>query len=127
MRTLGQRCARVSATSATVSTRCSQLSSTSSALWSRSTCTRDSSVELLEVRARPQDLGDHPGHCRRIADGGQLDEPDAVARAVEHLRGRLQGEARLARAARAGEGDQARLLDERANLGNLGRSARRMD
>ena len=48
------------------------------------------------------------GNERRVAQRGQLDEPDAVRILVEHVAGHLQRQPRLAAAAGAGQRQQPR-------------------
>ena len=58
-----------------------------------------------------------------ITQGGQLDEPDPVARAVDDMLGYPQREARLATAARARQGDEPLPLQQRAHCTRLGLAA----
>ena len=61
--------------------------------------------------AHAQGRGDGRLHQRRVAQRGEVDEPDAVRVAVSDVTRDRQREARLAAAARAGQGDDA-ALDE---------------
>ncbi|KOG90347.1 hypothetical protein ADK38_09305 [Streptomyces varsoviensis] len=55
---------------------------------------------------QPQRLRDRVVHQRRVVDGGQLDQPHAVAEAILHSRRRVRREAGLADAADAGHRHQ---------------------
>ena len=54
-----------------------------------------------------------------LQERGNVHEPDSVARAVEEVGCYVQGEARLARASRAGQGDEPGGGDKGADLGEL--------
>src|SRR5439155_24341136 len=55
----------------------------------------------------PQHLGNRRKHERRVADGGQLDQPDAVVEVVDRVGPDLQRQAGFARAPWAGQRQQA--------------------
>ena len=54
-----------------------------------------------------------------LTERREFDEPHAVAEAVEQIGRDLQGEARLADAARADQRDETMLLDQRGDFGDL--------
>ena len=54
----------------------------------------------------PQGRGDRIGHERLVVERRELDEPDAAGILVDQVRAHLQGEAGLAHASRAGQGQQ---------------------
>ncbi len=57
---------------------------------------------------------------RRVADRREVDEPYAVRIHVEHVRGDLQRQPRLAEAAHAEQREQARAFEESLRVGELG-------
>ena len=65
---------------------------------------------LGEAVLRPERLRDRLRHERGVAQRGQADPEDARLECGHELGGGLDGEAGLARAAGAGEGDQARAV-----------------
>ena len=75
------------------------------------------------IRGATQSSGRHPqgpGHGRRqqgrILDWPHVHQPDAVGEGIEDAGHRLQGEARLAAPADAGEGDEARRIEQVPHL-----------
>ena len=55
----------------------------------------------------------------RIANGSEIDEPNAVARAVKKFRGDLERGASLSNATRTDQRQQSRRADELGDLGDL--------
>ena len=55
----------------------------------------------------------------RMYEGGQIDNPDAVGKTIEHVRGQFQRQARLAAPARAGERQQASGCHESQELSDF--------
>ena len=97
---------------AVASARCSQLSRTSNS-WQvdkDSTMVRTNGVPGSLPNA--QHIGDRLGHACGIDERGELDQPDSVAKGVHELSPNTQRQARLARAAGAGERHQSALALE---------------
>ena len=93
--------------SAAAATTCSKLSSTSRSCFVARNSRRRSRSGWLALLAHAERLGDRGGHQLGIGERRQGDEEDAVGEGVEQLGRGLQGEARLARPARSGQGQQA--------------------
>ena len=91
---------------ALASSRCSQLSSTSSMWRSRTNRSSVSIVELAGLVGQAQRACHRDRHDVGMGDRRQVDIPDAVGEFVRHAGGDLDRQARLARAARAGQRDQ---------------------
>ena len=66
-----------------------------------------------------QRAGDSVGHGCRIADGGKLDQPNAVGEPQRHLGGDLQRESSLPDASNAGQRDQSVGAHQLAQLFDL--------
>ncbi len=97
-----------SATAGAASTTCSKLSSTSSSCFWRSASRergQRSTGRRPRARRAPGRSSTAPGPDRDRR--GQRDEEDAVRKAVQHVGGDLERQARLAGAARPGQRDQA--------------------
>ena len=65
------------------------------------------------VGAQSQSLGNRLRNQRRIAQQGQLRQPDAVWKGVLHFFGHLERESSLAAAARSGQGHQPMVVQKR--------------
>ena len=108
---------------------------------------RDERLEVRPERLRDRDArfladaergGDRARDEARVADRGEIDEPRPAREPIGDRRGQAQREARLARAARSGQGQQPRLGEGRrrasrgrprgrrsSSAGSAGSSARR--
>ena len=78
---------------------------------------------LTGRRPNPQSPGDLGGHERRVAHRSEIDEEHAVGMTVEPFPGDLEREPGLARAAGAGQREQAGAVQQVIDLHDLGRSA----
>ena len=81
----------------------------------------DESIDRRSSAAirQAQHLGDRRRHERRIRDGLERDEPDAVRKGFCAPRGELEAEPRLAGAARSGQGQEASPAEQRSGLVEL--------
>ena len=83
-------------------------------------------VRTQRLRARfagllvnTQDLRSDIGNQRRLFDGSEIHEPDAIGIFLQHISADLQRQTRLAEAAHAQQGQQAGTLEQFLDVGKL--------
>ena len=103
------------------SSRCSQLSSTSSIRRPTELVGERRGRRLPSRQRQPERGCDRRRDESTVGDAGQLDEPHAVRvqRGLETARRELVRQARLARAARADQGEQSRAVEDTGQLAQL--------
>ena len=115
----GHWLSRASASSAQAPMRCSQLSRISNSCLPRRKSASDSKGERPGCWRAAQRGGDGLHHQARVGQRGELHQPGAIGEAGQGLGRHLERQARLAGAARAGEGEQRRFAQQAVHFGDL--------